>query len=221
MTYIIKPSEYFPPVHLADEDGLLCYGGDLSPEFVIDAYRHGIFPWPVAGDDMPMLWWSPDPRGIIPLDGFHISRRLARTLRSGRFEISFDQAFEQVVSGCADGPGRIGVPWINHQMQEGYLELHRMGLAHSVEVWLDRTLVGGIYGIAIGGLFAAESMYSAERDASKVALATLVEHIREKGFQLLDIQEVNDHTRQFGAIEIRRDQYISRLAKALSIEPIF
>lgn len=217
----IPPSRIFPPVDQADDDGLLALGGRLEPEWLLDAYMHGIFPWPFGSDSQPMAWWSPDPRGILELDGLHISRRLRRTLRQGRFEVSCDRAFREVMVACAVGPGRLGGTWITPRMLEAYTRLHRLGFAHSVEARLDGRLVGGVYGVSIRGLFAAESKFYRERDASKVALAFLVAHLRACGFLLLDLQMVTSHTQRLGAIEISRREYLDRLARALEQDVAF
>jgi leucyl/phenylalanyl-tRNA--protein transferase len=199
---------------LADAGGLVAMGGDLSPGRLLDAYRRGIFPW--YDENLPICWWSPDPRAIFELDTFHVSRRLRRTCRSGRFQITFDQAFSGVILGCADRPGQ--GTWITQEMIEAYETLHRSGHAHSVEAWSGEQLAGGIYGVAVGGLFAGESMFSRQRDASKVALVHLVERLREQGYQLFDIQFLNDHTARLGAVEIPRQEYLMRLREALECE---
>ncbi len=216
MATTIPPSRIFPPLDQADEDGLLAIGGELGPEWLLEAYTHGIFPWPFGDDSHPMAWWSPDPRGILELEGMHISRRLRRTLRQGRFKVTCDQAFREVMVACSRGPGRQGGTWITPRMIRAYTELHRLGIAHSVEAWLDEQLVGGTYGVAIGGLFAAESKFYRQPDASKVALAHLVGHLKRRGYSLLDLQMVTPHTERLGAIEIPRDEYLERLAAALS-----
>jgi leucyl/phenylalanyl-tRNA--protein transferase len=203
-------------IQVADEMGLVGVGGDLEPERLLAAYREGVFPWYEAGT--PILWWCPDPRGIIPLDGFHVSRRLARTIRSGRFRVTHDQAFASVMDGCAE---RDEGTWITDEMKDAYQTLHRMGHAHSVEVWAEATLVGGLYGVAAGRLFAGESMFSRRSDASKVALAWLVDHLRKRGFQLFDVQMVTDHTTRLGAIEITREEYLRQLRVALVGEAEF
>ena len=168
----LPPSQFFPPPTATTEDGLLCVGGRLSPEWLLDAYRHGIFPWPMW-DDEPIAWWSPDPRAIIELDGLHVSRRLQRTLRSGKFRVTCDRDFDGVIRGCATAGDRTGNTWLTPSMIAAYCRMHELGHAHSVEVWQDDVLVGGTYGIAIGGLFAAESMFHRVRDASKVARRAL------------------------------------------------
>ncbi|MCA9230352.1 MAG: leucyl/phenylalanyl-tRNA--protein transferase [Planctomycetales bacterium] len=211
---------FFPPPSEATPDGLVAVGGHLSPEWLLDAYRHGIFPWPVY-DDEPMLWWSPDPRAILPLDDMKISRRLRRTLRSGKFQVTCNQAFAQVLTGCATGPGREDGTWLTQQMLDAYTIMHQLGHAHSFETWYQDQLVGGVYGIAIGGFFAAESMFYRQRDASKVALASLVDHLNRRGYQLLDVQQWTPHTGRLGVIEISRDDYLDRLAAAVRLPVTF
>jgi leucyl/phenylalanyl-tRNA--protein transferase len=205
---------YFPPATATTPDGLLCVGGRLEPEWLLDAYAHGIFPWPMWEHE-PMVWWSPDPRAILELDGLHVSRRLRRTLRSGKFQLTCDRDFEGVIRGCATAPGRgEGNTWLTRSMIEAYCRMHELGHAHSVEAWQDDQLVGGTYGVAIGGFFAAESMFHRVRDASTVAVAHLVAHLRARGYVLLDIQQWTEHTGRLGAIEIPRLAYLRRLAAA-------
>jgi len=201
----------------ADEIGLVAVGGDLRPERLLEAYRSGVFPW--FGPEDPLLWWSPDPRGILELAELHIPRRLLRTLRSGCFRHTINRAFGEVIRGCADRPG--DGCWITPAMIGAYEELHARGHAHSLEVWAGDELAGGIYGVVVGGLFAGESMFTRRRDASKVALVRLVEHLRQRGFQLFDIQFVSDHTARFGARAIPRDEYLVRLRAALRHEVSF
>jgi len=196
---------------LADESGLVAIGGDLRPERLIEAYRHGIFPWYSEGD--PVCWWSPDPRAIFELDHLHFSRRFLRTLRSGCFTCTVDQAFSTVIRGCAD---RAEGTWILPDMIAAYERLHQLGLAHSIEVWRDGSLAGGLYGVAMAGFFAGESMFTRGRDGSKVALAYLVERLRERGFLLFDTQFLTPHTARLGAIEIPRSEYLTRLEIALA-----
>jgi leucyl/phenylalanyl-tRNA--protein transferase len=186
----------------------------LAPEGVLLAYSHGIFP---MADERSgeVLWFRPDPRAIIPLDGFHISRSLARTLRRGRFEIRVDTDFEGVIRGCADRPEGT---WISERFVEVYTALHKAGQAHSVEAWLKGRLVGGTYGLALGGAFMAESMFHRETNASKVALGALVLRLRERGFILLDVQYVTPHLESLGAVEITRRAYERRLAEALRLD---
>jgi leucyl/phenylalanyl-tRNA--protein transferase len=205
------PKRFFLDPERADADGLVGVGGDLSPTRLLEAYSRGIFPW--FDETTPILWWSPDPRAIFELDRFHVSRRLARTIRSGRFTTTLNAAFDAVIRGCADRPGQ-GI-WITPAMIEAYTTLHRLGWAHSVEAWRDGVLAGGVYGVALGGLFAGESMFTRIRDGSKVALTHLVQRLQERGFQLFDVQFLNDHTARLGAAEIPRRVYLARLRAAL------
>ncbi len=189
----------------------LAAGGDLEPGTLLAAYRCGIFPWPdTFGRE---LWWSPDPRAVLPLDGFHESRSLRRLRRRGVFAVTRDKAFKLVIRGCSNRPEGT---WITPPMMKAYARLHDLGWAHSVETWTGDILVGGIYGVAVGALFAAESMFHAMRDASKVALAELVEHLRDRGFVLLDVQFLTRHLTSLGAIEISREEYLKRLESAVT-----
>ena len=212
-----RPSDPLLVPELADEHGLVALGGDLSPGRLLEAYRRGVFPW--FGEDDPICWWSPDPRAIFELDGFHLPRRLGRTIRSCRFAVTINRDFAGVVRGCAERPGE--GTWITPEMAEAYEALYRLGHAHSVEAWQGDTLAGGIYGVAIGGLFAGESMFARVRDASKVALAFLVECLRRRGFTLFDIQFLTPHTASLGAVEIPRALYLRRLRRALSVRATF
>ncbi|MBN1853299.1 MAG: leucyl/phenylalanyl-tRNA--protein transferase [Pirellulales bacterium] len=211
----MPPSRFFPPAWTADANGLIGFGGKLSPEWLFDAYQHGIFPWPIWGDQDPMAWWSLDPRAIIQFDQFHVSRRMRRTIRSRKFEITFNRDFRGVIHGCATSPGRLGSTWLTGSMIAAYIRFHVLGHAYSVEAWLDSQLAGGVYGVALGGLFAAESMFYRVRDASKVALVELVAHLSKQGYVLIDIQQLTKLTASLGAIEIPRDEYLERLAEAI------
>jgi leucyl/phenylalanyl-tRNA--protein transferase len=202
---------------LADEYGLVAVGGDLSPARLLEAYRRGIFPWYDA--QTPIMWWSPDPRAVFDLDRFRVPRRLARTIRSGRFTTTVNRDFGAVIRACAVRPGE--GTWITPEMIEAYERLHRLGHAHSVEAWCGDVLGGGIYGVAIGGLFAGESMFTRVRDGSKVALAALVDRLRQRGYVLFDTQFVTEHTRRFGAVEVPREEYLARLRAALRHEVTF
>jgi len=195
--------------------GLVAVGGDLSVPRLLLAYRGGLFPWTAA----PVTWWSPDPRGIIELDQFHVSRSLARTLRKGGFEVTFDRAFREVITACARTRRPGG--WISPEFIAAYTALHEAGHAHSVECWRAGELVGGVYGVAVGGLFAGESMFHRAVDASKVALFQLVGRLRERGFTLFDTQMVTPVTRQLGATEITRAAYLRRLAAAVRVNAAF
>lgn len=206
------PCRYrFPDPTGADAEGLVAHGGDLEPSTLLAAYRMGIFPWPY--DTEELLWWSPDPRAVLPLDGLHVSRSLARTLRQGRFRVTLNAAFDAVIDGCAARDET----WITPAIREAYVRLHELGWAHSVEVWgPDGALAGGLYGVAVGGLFAAESMFHRARDASKVALVALVQHARRVGTTLLDIQVPSPHLATLGARTIPRHDYLAVLPAALA-----
>jgi leucyl/phenylalanyl-tRNA---protein transferase len=190
----------------------------LDPALVLRAYREGIFP--MAMESGEIAWFSPDPRGVIPLDGFHIPSRLARVVRSGRFEIRIDHAFETVMRACAEREDDDGT-WINETILECYVALHRLGIAHSVEAWQEGQLVGGLYGVHLGAAFFGESMFHRATDASKVALVELIDRMRRRSFRLLDIQWVTPHLEQFGAIEIPRDEYLAQLKQALKNDAAF
>lgn len=201
----------FPDPEQANAEGLVAIGGDLALPRLLLAYRSGIFPWTVS----PVTWWSPDPRGIFLLDRFHTSRSLARVIRQGLFQVTRDQAFDEVMKGCAaPAPGRRST-WITREFLDAYGELHQQGYAHSVECWQGAQLAGGIYGVAIGGFFAGESMFHRVSNASKVALAHLVAHLRERGFLLFDIQMLTRITEQLGGVTISRQAYLKRLSKAV------
>jgi leucyl/phenylalanyl-tRNA--protein transferase len=217
MPWLRRSTDLWLPPELADDMGLVGVGGDLRPERLLEAYRRGIFPW--YDEHGPICWWSPDPRAIFELDGFHVSRRLRRTIRSGKFTVTVNRDFAGVIRGCADRPG--AGTWIIPAMIEAYETLHRLGHAHSVEVWSGDELAGGVYGVAIGGLFAGESMFKRRPDASKVALAFLVNRLRERGYQLFDIQFLTGHTASLGAVEIPRTEYLARLRRALAVPATF
>jgi len=207
------PPDAFPDparagVALGYPDGLLAIGGDLSQPRLLQAYRQGIFPW--YNDDQPILWWSPDPRAIIRVKNFHMSRSLARTLRSGTWEYSLNRAFEAVIDGCATGRGPHGT-WITAAMRTAFLDLHRAGYAHSVESWRDGTLAGGIYGIRLGNAFFGESMFSACSNGSKVALSALIGLCSDAGVELLDAQLESTHLNQFGLELLPRVQFVADL----------
>jgi leucyl/phenylalanyl-tRNA--protein transferase len=207
-----RMSRFFPPPELAPPEGLLFLGGKLTPDWLLDAYTHGIFPWPVWGGKL--AWWSPDPRAILEFERFHVSRRLARTLRSGKFEVTCNRDFAAVIHGCATAQHRRRATWITPPLKAAYQRLHELGHVHSVEVWHEGRLAGGTYGVSIGGLFAAESMFHYITDASKVAVALLMQHLASRGYELVDIQQLTPHTASLGAIEIPRREYLSRLGQA-------
>jgi len=191
-----------------DAGGVVGFGADLKPATLVDAYRRGIFPWPHPGVAVP--WFSPDPRAVLPLDGMRVSRSLRQRLRRCGWWTTVDGAFEAVVDACADRPGGEGT-WIGRDMRQAYDRLRRMGWAHSVEVWDGDELVGGLYGVAVGGCFTGESMFHAATDASKVALADLVARWREAGGALIDVQLPTPHLTSLGAVEVPRSEFLARL----------
>ena len=190
----------------------------VTPEILLAAYAQGIFPMAERRDDATLFWVSPERRGVIPLDAFHVPRRLARTVRSGRFTVTSDAAFVPVIQACAEtAPGR-KESWINAEIVRLYTALHASGHAHSIECWRDAALVGGLYGVSLGGAFFGESMFSRERDASKVALVHLVDRLKRGGYVLLDAQFLTAHLAQFGTHEIPRAAYLARLERALNVQ---
>ena len=202
----------FPPVSaaLAEPNGLLAAGGALTPEWLIEAYRHGIFPWFNPGE--PILWWSPHPRLVLIPDAIRISHSLRKTLRRGHFEVRFDTAFAEVIDACA-APREPGLgTWITAEMRCAYCRMHELGVAHSVESWRDGKLVGGLYGMALGGVFFGESMFSRESDASKVALAHLARFLRTRGYVMIDCQMTTAHLQSMGAREMPRSDFCAALA---------
>lgn len=203
----------FPPLHDAYADGPLAVGGDLLPGTLLSAYRSGLFPMPF-GRRSRIGWWSPDPRGVLLLDGLHVSRSLTRSMR--QFEIRINTSFESVMLACGDPSRPHG--WINSEILEAYQRLHSLGWAHSVETWHENELVGGLYGVCIGGLFAGESMFHRRTDASKAALVGLVDQMTQRGNApengLIDVQWLTPHLASLGIVEIPRDQYLERSALA-------
>lgn len=205
-----------PEKALQQPNGLLAVGGDLTLKWLLAAYQNGIFPW-FDDDRGPILWWSPDPRAVLFPAELRVSRRLARRMRSGGFTVTLDTAFNAVVKGCAAPRAGSRGTWITPRMQRAYQRLHRHGYAHSCEVWLDGALVGGVYGVSLGGMFFGESMFFREPDASKIALVTLVRQIERWGFSLLDCQVMNPHLGRLGAREIPRREFLDRLAANASV----
>lgn len=205
----------FPPVEQATPEGLLAIGGDLSSDRLLDAYRRGIFPWYSAGQ--PILWWSPDPRAVLYFNRFKTSRSLSKRMRTKIFSLSFDKCFRKVVESCAAPRKKdpVGGTWITNDMISAYDQLHAMGYAHSVECWYENKLVGGLYGLAIGRGFFGESMFTTMTDASKVALAGLVDCLSRWGFNFVDCQLSSPHILSLGAIEVPRAQFLRELAVAL------
>lgn len=215
LTWLHRDALEFPPLSKAmrEPNGLLAAGGDLSPERLVSAYRHGCFPWFQAGQ--PILWWSPDPRTVLFPEELHISRSLSKALRQKRFQVSFDQDFAEVIRACAAPRTYAQDTWITESMQDAYLQLHQRGIAHSVEVRQDGELVGGLYGLAMGQLFFGESMFSRADNASKVGFATLVTRLRQWGFVLIDCQMPTQHLHSFGARAIARSRFADYLQRHL------
>ncbi len=213
--YALSADLVFPPPNHAEEYGLLAVGGDARPERLLLAYAQGIFRWP--SPDQPLLWYSPDPRCLLPLEAIHVSRSLKKRVRSGRYEIRFDHAFDTVMRACAEipRPGQDGT-WITEELFAGYGALHRLGYAHSIEAYEDGELVGGLYGISLGRAFFGESMFATRPDASKVAFISLLGHARHWGFSLLDCQVMTEHLRRFGAVDVDRDGFLVALRDAVA-----
>jgi leucyl/phenylalanyl-tRNA--protein transferase len=204
----------FPPPNLARADGLLALGGDLRPARLLAAYRRGIFPWYLEGE--PILWWSPDPRLVLYPGALHVPRRLGRLIRQGRYSVTTDVDFPAVIRACATTHlSREKGTWILPEMIDAYIALYEIGCAHSVEVWEDGRLAGGLYGVSLGAAFFGESMFSRVRDASKVGLVRLVEMLERKGFTLIDCQVTTKHLMRFGARELPRERFLSELRQAL------
>lgn len=212
--YALGAEPQFPPPEEAEPGGLLAVGGDLSAERLVEAYSRGIFPW---YDEPPILWFSPDPRGVLPMDALHVPRRLERTVRQGRFELRIDSAFGAVIRACAATrrAGQRGT-WITGEMIEAYEQLHEMGLAHSAECWRDGLLVGGVYGLSLGSAFFGESMFQHERDASKVALVALHRQLAGWDFSLFDTQLPSEHLASLGGASWPRRRYLAALEHALA-----
>jgi len=214
--YRLTETVAFPDPREADSSGLLAVGGDLEPTRLLVAYASGIFPW---YDEPPILWFSPEPRAALRPAELHVSRRLRRTLRSGRFELRLDTAFREVVAACAGAPrSDAGGTWITPEMASAYTRLHELGFAHSAEAWRDGRLVGGTYGVSIGSAFAAESMFHRERDAGNVALIALIEQLAAWQFTLFDAQLPTTHLARFGISGWARDDYLASLAEAIESE---
>jgi len=213
------PPDAFPPVDtaLTDPDGLLCAGGDLSPARLLEAYRRGIFPW--FSEGQPILWWSPDPRAVLYPAEFKVSRSLAKTIRNRGFTVTVDRAFGRVMELCADARLRPEGTWISPQMLAAYRRLHELGHAHSYETWENDRLIGGLYGIALGQVFFGESMFSLERDASKVGLAALVRDMIARGGRVIDCQVASAHLERLGARSVPRRRFVRELAQAISNTP--
>lgn len=203
---------------MTDPNGLLAAGADLSTDRLLDAYLHGIFPW--FGEDDPLLWWSPDPRMVLMVSELHVSRSLRRVIRSGKFRVTLDTAFTDVMFGCAEPRHEQDGTWITAEMVEAYTRLATLGFGHSVEVWSGDDLVGGLYGIALGRMFYGESMFSRRTDASKVALVTLVRQLERWGFEMVDCQMATGHLASLGAREIPRAEFAATLERQANLPPV-
>ena len=203
----------FPPVSEADVYGVVAFGGDLSSERLISAYKKGIFPWYNEGE--PITWYSPDPRMVLFPSELKVSKSMRKVLREGKFKVTFNTSFEQVIHHCKRifRSGDFGQTWITDEMEQSYIELHKKGIAKSVEVWENGVLVGGLYGIDLGTVFCGESMFSKVSNASKVAFISLVRALEQEGYELIDCQVYNDHLASLGAVEIDRDQFLKYLPK--------
>ena len=206
------PVAEFPDPRSANRDGIVAVGGDLHPQSLLLAYRQGIFPWPVEG--FPLLWFCPAERGVLQFRDLHLPRSLARARRQTALRFSIDQAFPEVIRACAASPrpGQDGT-WITSQIVVAYIRLHRMGITHSAEAWREERLVAGIYGVEVDGAFAAESMFYHEPDASKLALLHLIDHLRARGLDWLDIQVLTPHLARLGAKTISRDEFLEKLRR--------
>ena len=213
LTWLTADSATFPPPEraMAEPNGLLAAGGDLTPARLLQAYRQGIFPWFAPGQ--PILWWCPDPRTVVRPADLHVSRSMGKVLRQGRLRVAFDRNFPAVISACAAPRAGASGTWITPKMQDAYIELHRLGHAHSVEVYQDDELVGGLYGIALGRVFFGESMFSRVDNASKVAFITLVRQLEAWGFALIDCQMPTDHLFSLGASSMPRADFCAELAR--------
>lgn len=209
LTYI-----QFPDVSLADPAGMLAIGGELSPSMLVSAYRQGIFPWTAD----PVTWWSPDPRAVFPIPGLKLSKRTTRFVKNSPFKVTFDKAFRKVMEACAKPTKGRESTWIHPDFIHAYSRLYDMGFAHSAEAWLGDELAGGVYGVAIGGLFAGESMFHTRSGASTVALCHLFNRLDSAGFKIFDSQVITDHTRILGAFEIPRESYIKALQDLVGLE---
>lgn len=213
--YLLTDELVFPPPEGATREGVVAVGGDFRAERLLLGYSQGIFPWPSQG--MPLLWFSPDPRFVLHPMEAHIPRSLRKRMRRGDYVVKTDSAFEAVIEACAAMPrdGQRGT-WITDDLRAGYVELHRLGYAHSIECWMDGQLVGGLYGVSLGRAFFGESMFAVAPDASKIAFATLLGNLVEWGFTLVDAQVYTEHLERFGAIEVPRPEFLRRLHDALS-----
>lgn len=207
----------FPDVNLAltEPNGLLAIGGDLQPNRLVKAYQNGIFPW--FSDGEPILWWSPDPRAVIFIDDLRINKTLRKALRKSDYHITLNKSFEQVIHFCADAPFRQQETWISSPMQKAYINLHQQGFAHSIEVWQNESLIGGLYGVAINGFFSGESMFYKKSNASKFALITICQHLQSIGIQFIDCQLLNPFLTDMGAIDVSRNEFLALKQETIKV----
>lgn len=214
--FLLDEAPLFPDARLAQDEpnGLLAIGGDLSAPRLIEAYRHGIFPW--FCEDEPILWWSPDPRCVFLLDEVHVSRSLKRELNKGLYHVTINKAFQEVIRQCAAPRSDQPDTWILPEMQQAYYKLHQLGLAHSIEVWDQESLVGGMYGVSIGRFFFGESMFSRRPNASKIALVYLAHYLKQAGFLMIDAQVGNPHLYRMGASDMSRDEFLQLLEQEIN-----
>lgn len=217
--YALPSEPIFPPVSHAEPDGLLAVGGDLTPERILAAYSQGIFPW--YSNRSPILWWSPDPRMVLLPEELAVSKSMQQLLKREAFQVTGDRAFAEVIAACANAPrpSQTGT-WLNKNMQKAYLQLHQIGHAHSVEVWQDGQLVGGLYGMVLGKIFCGESMFARVSNASKYGFITLVRALQQQGFGMIDCQVHTDHLQSLGAREIPRNEFIHHLETAILQPPM-
>ncbi len=216
--YYLGDEPFFPPAEYSDPDGILAVGGDLSPERLIEAYTHGIFPW--YSSETPIIWWSPDPRFVIYPGAVKVSKSMKQILRRKTFEIRFDTSFREVITACSGKRRHEKGTWITAEMIEAYVQMHKLGYAHSIEAWRDGRLMGGLYGISLGGMFFGESMFSRESNASKAAFIVLADNLLRLGFDLIDSQVHTDHMESLGAIEMDRTDFLKLVTDSVQRETI-
>ncbi|MDY6967109.1 MAG: leucyl/phenylalanyl-tRNA--protein transferase [Spirochaetota bacterium] len=214
MIFELRKEIIFPPVHLADQSGIIAVGGDLSPARLIEAYRNGIFPWYSEGE--PITWWSPDPRFVLFPKEIIISKSMRKTLRKNIFQITYNRCFKKVILGCKNAKRKQTGTWITNEMAEAYIRLHNLGYAHSIEAWKDGELAGGMYGVSLGKCFFGESMFTNVSNASKAAIITLAMRMQELDFSIIDCQVYTDHLDSLGARMISREEFISIIDKSFS-----
>jgi leucyl/phenylalanyl-tRNA--protein transferase len=216
--YYLGEEPVFPPAEYSDSDGILAVGGDLSPERLIEAYSHGIFPW--YSSETPIIWWSPDPRFVIYPEDVKISKSMRQVLKRKIFEIKFDTSFREVITACSGKRKHEKGTWITSEMIEAYVALHKMGIAHSIEAWHEGKLAGGLYGVSLGGMFFGESMFSRMSNASKSAFIVLADNLQRLGFDLIDSQVHTDHMESLGAFEMDREIFLKIVSESVERETI-